>query len=242
MEALRVEALSKRYGHEQVLEDVSFSLGESETLSILGRSGSGKTTLLKIVAGLEVSEGGRIFLGDEEITSRPPQDRGIVYLYQEPLLLPHLDLVGNLTLPIHMRARRNHTRIRFDIEPLLAELGLSEHRHKMPHQLSGGMRQRVAFGRALTASPRVLLLDEPFSSLDPEIRASAQRLFKEVAARHQIPALFVSHDLEEALLMGDRIAMMEMGRLRVFDSKQAFVADPSTGVGAKIRFWRSLEE
>ena len=112
----------------------------------------------------------------------------------------------------------------------------------MPDQLSGGQKQRVAFGRAIIVNPALLLLDEPFGSLDVEIRAGMQQLFKRIAAKYAITSIFVTHDLKEAILMGDGLAMMKQGRLKSYDSLREFVHDPEVGVHSEISFWRTLEE
>jgi len=236
---LDVIRLRKAFGREPVLRGLSFSLEGHRTLSILGRSGCGKTTLLKIIAGLEAAGDGQVVLQGEDITQKAPQDRGVVYLYQEPLLFPHLNVWDNVAFGLRLR-RLDTAQIRRRVDEMLENLELSEHPDKMPNQLSGGQRQRVAFGRALIVNPALLLLDEPFASLDVEIRATMQRLFKRVAAQYEITALFVTHDLKEAILMGDRIAYMRDGTLKTYASKDAFIADPEVGVQNEIAFWNSL--
>lgn len=237
---IALENISKGFGRETVLDNVSLTLHDRETTALLGRSGSGKTTLLKILAGLTAPDSGLIRDGDRDITQVPPQQRGIVYLYQEPLLLPHLNLYENIAFGLRLQ-RRPADEIADRVAAMIAALGLDAHRHKMPTALSGGQRQRVAFGRALIVLPRLLLLDEPFSSLDGETRARMQQLYKDIASRFQIPALFVTHDLKEALLMGDRFAVIEKGRLTAYPDRAAFSADPRSGVGDEIAFWQNLD-
>lgn len=234
-----MRALYKRFGGEEVLAGVDFDLAAHQTLAILGRSGSGKTTLLKVIAGLESSDSGRLALGGEDLAGVPPQRRGILYLYQEPLLFPHLDVTANLAFGLELRRVDKREKMR-RVGEMLAELELEAHARKKPHQLSGGQRQRVAFGRALVVNPRLLLLDEPFGSLDGETRARMQSLLRSVAARHRITAIFVTHDLKEAILMGDRVGHLRAGRLHVFADLAELVADPQLGVGEEIRFWSSL--
>ena len=238
---LEVEGVARRFGGESVLRDVMLTLHDKETLAVLGRSGCGKTTLLKILAGLTELDAGRIRLGGREITHLPPQKRDVVYLYQEPLLLPHLNLFENIAFGLRLR-RLPQAEITSRVTRLIEELQLSDHTRKMPHQLSGGQRQRVAFGRALIVQPSLLLLDEPFSNLDVEIRAHMQTLFKKIAADFGIPSLFVTHDLKEALLMGDRWAHMRDGVLCTYPNRQAFVEDPAVGVLREIEFWSGLAD
>ena len=222
-----------------MLRGVGLTLARELTLSILGRSGSGKTTLLKIVAGLEAADGGTVRLDGRDVTALPPQRRGIVYLYQEPLLFPHLDVRENVGFGLKLR-RRPAGEVAQHVGAMLESLDLTAHAAKRPHQLSGGQRQRVAFGRAIIVNPALLLLDEPFAGLDFEIRGSMQDLFKRLAAQYRITTLFVTHDLKEAILLGDHIGHLRDGRLHTYASTEAFIADPDAGVQQEIAFWRSL--
>jgi ABC-type Fe3+/spermidine/putrescine transport system ATPase subunit len=236
---LDVLGLSKSFGAEKVLEDVSFILAERRTLSVLGRSGCGKTTLLKLLAGLHEPDAGAILRQGADIARVPVEKRDVVYLYQEPLLFPHLTVFENVAFGLRLR-RAPADRIAEDVTQMLVSLDLLDQRDKAPHQLSGGQRQRVSFGRALIVRPSLLLLDEPFSSLDVETRAQMQALFKRVAALYAITAIFVTHDLKEALLVGDSMATIRGGRLKSYESKQAFVDDPESGVSSEVDFWKSL--
>lgn len=236
---LDVQNIQKSFGGESVLQGIDFALEARETLSILGRSGCGKTTLLKIIAGLEEADAGSLLLDGVDMMGLPPQQRGIVYLYQEPLLFPHLNVFDNIAFGLRLR-KLDAGHIREQVDGMIASLELERHAAKMPHQLSGGQRQRVAFGRAIIVNPRLLLLDEPFGNLDVEIRGTMQTLFKRLAATFEITTLFVTHDLKEAILMGDRIAYMHGGKLKTYTSKEDFIADPHVGVQNEIAFWNSL--
>ncbi|MFY9825238.1 MAG: ABC transporter ATP-binding protein [Thermoanaerobaculia bacterium] len=236
---LELRGISKSFGSEPVLADVSLAVGHRETVSVLGRSGSGKTTLLKIIAGLETAGRGEILLDGRRIDAVPPQARGIVYLYQEPLLFPHLDVWENVAFGLRLRGVVGEEVTR-RVGEMIASLELEDHARKRPHQLSGGQRQRVSFGRALIVQPALLLLDEPFGNLDAETRTGMQALFKRVAAAYRITSLFVTHDLKEAILMGDRFAHLKAGCLRLFGDREAFAADPEIGVMNEVRFWESL--
>ena len=238
---LDVQNIWKSYKDEPVLQGVQFALHEKKTLSILGRSGSGKTTLLKIIAGLEHADDGALFLNGDEITRQPPQHRGIVYLYQEALLFPHLNVFENIAFGLRIQHRPNEE-ITTRVTEIIDALELNGHIQKMPDQLSGGQKQRVAFGRAIIINPALLLLDEPFGSLDVEIRTGMQKLFKRIAHTYSITSIFVTHDLKEAILMGDGLAMMREGRLKSYQSTREFVHDPEVGVHDEITFWRNLEE
>ncbi|MCB0534094.1 MAG: ABC transporter ATP-binding protein [Saprospiraceae bacterium] len=236
---LTVEKLTLGFGNEVVLQDLDFTLQAQETLAILGRSGCGKTTLLKCLAGLQAPDAGDILLAGNSILKQKPQERGIVYLYQEALLFPHLNVFENVAFGLRLR-RESEASVREQTGRLLENLDLGTQAEKMPHQLSGGQKQRAAFGRALIINPCILLLDEPFGNLDVETRASMQQLFRRVAAEYHITAVFVTHDLKEAVLMGTRLAYMENGRLDLFDKLDAFVADPRTGMKQEIDFWKKL--
>jgi ABC-type Fe3+/spermidine/putrescine transport system ATPase subunit len=238
-ELLQVSGLSRRFETEAVLSDVHLQLAAEQTMSVLGRSGSGKTTLLKIIAGLEICDRGRVLLDGTDLVHQPPERRGIVYLYQEPLLFPHLNAFDNVAFGLRVR-HLAAGEIKQRTAAMLDELGLSEHAHKMPHQLSGGQRQRAAFGRALIVQPRLLLLDEPFGALDSETRTSMQALYRRVAHEHRIATLFVTHDLKEAILVADRYAYLAKGQLTQFPDLAAFLAEPEIRAAEEIDFWTSL--
>jgi ABC-type Fe3+/spermidine/putrescine transport system ATPase subunit len=237
---LKISHINKSFGQEQVLQDLSFSLEAQRLLSILGRSGSGKTTLLKIIAGLETPDGGSVELDGKAMDNTPAHLRNIVYLYQEPLLFTHLNAFENIAFGLRLR-KLPEAEIRQKTEDMLASLELSGQSNKMPDQLSGGQRQRVSFGRALIINPRVLLLDEPFGALDTETRQAMQQLLKRIVADFKITTLFVTHDLKEALLMGDEIALMQDGILKKYKTKTDFIQDAQTGVQEEIGFWERLK-
>src|SRR5262245_59384972 len=157
---LRVELLNKSFHTDRVLSDLSFSINEHHTLSIVGRSGCGKTTLLKIIAGLLQSDSGQILLQDRIVNDVPAHQRNIVYLYQETLLFPHLDVFENIAFGLRLR-KQSEEAVRSETTKMIESLELQEHSQKMPHQLSGGQKQRVSFGRALLVNPLIHQLDEP---------------------------------------------------------------------------------
>ncbi len=236
---LTVENINKRFYAETVLQNVGLVLEQHRTLSILGKSGCGKTTLLKIIAGLVFQDSGNIFLNGININSLPPNLRRIVYMSQEPLLFPHLDVFENIAYGLRIR-KEGPAAIETKVDQLVGKLGLQEHKRKMPHQLSGGQKQRVNFGRSLIINPPLLLLDEPFSNLDTQTRREMQQLFKEIAGEFKITSIFVTHDIKEALLMCDSIGYMKEGQLTIYDNKNSFISDSNTGVQQEIAFWQSL--
>ncbi|NGP88817.1 ABC transporter ATP-binding protein [Fodinibius halophilus] len=238
---LETKHISKSYGNERVLSDINLSLNSNETLSILGRSGCGKTTLLKVLGGLESPDGGTVFVNQTDIQTLQPQDRDVVYLYQEALLFPHLTVFENIAFGLRLRkidekkvSKRTHTMIR--------KLQLNGMADRMPDQLSGGQKQRVSFGRALITNPSVLLLDEPFGNLDAYTRSNMQELFKQIANDLTITAVFVTHNVKEAILMGDRIGSISEGGLTIYPSVEAFVESEKNGVQEEIEFWQSIDK
>jgi ABC-type sugar transport system ATPase subunit len=236
---LEVKNIAKTFHQEEVVRDLNFSLHENKTLSILGKSGCGKTTMLKIISGLVDPDHGEILINGENIKDKVPEKRNIVYLYQEDLLFPHLNIFENIAFGLRLRMVGKED-VQQKVNQMITSLELQGQAQKMPHQLSGGQRQRVSFGRAIITNPSLLLLDEPFGSLDTGTRQRMQQLFKKLAKEFSITSLFVTHDLKEAILMGDEIGLMQKGRLTLYPSQEAFVGDPATGVKNEITFWDSL--
>ena len=234
--ALRASDLAVKLGGRSVLRGVEFELESGSTLAVIGQSGSGKTTLLRALAGLIDTASGRIEVGDRQIQNEPAHRRGIVYMNQEPLLFPHLNVRENIAFGLRMR-RRSADQIAAVVDTLIAALGLSALQLRDSASLSGGERQRVAFVRALAVEPAVLLLDEPFASLDPGTRISMQGLFRKLSTDRGIAAIFVTHDLKECLRVGDRFAAIRDGVLRLYSDRTAFCADPDSGVAAEAEFW-----
>ncbi len=237
---LHIQNLSKTFGNERVLADVNLHLAQHKVLSLLGSSGSGKTTLLKIIAGLEQPSSGEIFLNETEISQQPPQNRNIVYLYQEALLFPHFDVFENIAFGLRLKKQSNQA-IKEKVQQMLHYLDIEKHAEKMPNQLSGGQKQRVSFGRAMVVEPKLLLLDEPFGALDSNTRQKMQSLFIKLVEQLKISALFVTHDLKEAIIMGDSIGKIQKGKLIQYESKQAFFEDETSGVKNEVDFWKGIK-
>lgn len=236
---LEVNDLVKSFGNEHVVKELSFGLNARSTLSILGQSGCGKTTMLKTIGGLISPDKGSIKLNGEIITNKAAGKRNIVYLYQEDLLFPHLNAFENIAFGLRLR-KISDREIKDKVGAMLHSLELEDQAIKMPTQLSGGQRQRVSFGRAIITNPSLLLLDEPFGSLDAGTRERMQVLFKKLTQTYNITSLFVTHDLKEAVLMGDQIGYMKKGVLKVYPNKTDFINDPETGVQNEIEFWGNL--
>lgn len=237
---LQVQNVSVSYGQHSILGDVTLTVCRGETLVVLGESGCGKTTLLRAIAGLIPVQAGCIQIRGQDIRPLPPQSRGTVYLDQEPLLFEHLSVAENIGFAPRLRGEPPE-QIEVQVNDLLSAIDLTTHAHKTDNQLSGGQKQRVAFARAILAHPQVLLLDEPFGSLDGRTRQQMQQLFRDLSLRYALTSVFVTHDIREALVVGDKFSRMSNGVLSVSPNRQAFIDDPASGVASEVRFWSNIE-
>lgn len=237
---LRAAGIQMRYGEVAVLKDVNLEVSAGKTMVILGNSGCGKTTLLKIVSGQLWPQAGKVWLQHHVLHELAPSQRGVVYLDQEALLFEHLNVYENVAFALRLR-KVSSADVDSQVWQILERISLAEHARKKSHQLSGGQKQRVAFARAIIAKPKIMLLDEPFSSLDDRTRTMMQELYKSLCAEFGITALFVTHDVKEALLVGDVFGYMDEGKLDTYTSQEAFRLDPRTGVQQEIRFWTSVQ-
>lgn len=214
---LQVQNLSKSYrnGPAPAVRDVSFELPEGKLLSLVGESGSGKTTLLRLLAGLETPDGGTISLDGRLLSSPaavvPPEQRGIGLVFQHHALFPHLTVEKNIGFGLRHLTRDERIAV---ITQLLALVGLTKFGARYPHELSGGERQRIALARALAPEPRLLLLDEPFSSLDARLRQTVRDDTRAILKERGATALFVTHDTGDALSIADRVVVLKHGQLQ----------------------------
>jgi putative spermidine/putrescine transport system ATP-binding protein len=222
---LSLSSVVKRYDTVVAVAGVDLSVRDGEILTILGPSGSGKTTLLKMVAGFEQPDEGRIALGERDITDATPASRGIGMVFQNYALFPHLRVAENVAFPLEMR-RMNQAQIKERVSKALALVGLAGYEQRYPRQLSGGQQQRVALARAVVFEPPLLLLDEPFGALDRKLREHMQLEVKRLQRQLGITALFVTHDQEEALVLSDRIAVMNLGRIEQIGTPFEIYAQP----------------
>jgi len=214
--ALRLEDVYLRYpaGEGGVLRGLSFDVGAGEIVALLGPSGSGKTTTLRAIAGFESISSGRVSVRGTIVanaaTHVAPDRRGLGFVFQEQALFPHLDVANNVAFGLRGRDRDERMEI---VRYELAHVGLGGYEHRWPQELSGGERQRVALARALAPRPGVLLMDEPFSSLDAGLRESIRRRLRERLKSAGTTVLMVTHDQEEALTFADRVAVLHEGRV-----------------------------
>jgi putative spermidine/putrescine transport system ATP-binding protein len=209
---LQVDAASKRFGQVAALSDVSLSVAAGEFVTILGPSGSGKTTLLKVIAGFETADQGRILIDQADITELDPAQRNIGMVFQNYALFPHMSVARNVAYPLTMRGMPK-AEIATRVSKALDMVELTDLAERLPKQLSGGQQQRVALARATVFQPRLLLLDEPFGALDRKLREQMQIEVRHLQRRLGLTTLFITHDQEEALVMSDRIVVMDKGRV-----------------------------
>ncbi|MGH8272791.1 MAG: ABC transporter ATP-binding protein [Gammaproteobacteria bacterium] len=231
---LRIRGLRKRFRHTPVLDGLELEVDKGELITVLGPSGSGKTTLLRLLCGFERADGGSIELGARMVAQErklhlPPEKRGIGYVAQEGALFPHLSVQENILfgLPRRLRKARRPEKARH-VGELLDVVGLPAHyAARKPAALSGGEQQRVALARALAPDPAIVLLDEPFSALDAGLRADLRAAIATSLKRVHATALLVTHDQDEALSMGDRVAVLQNGRFAQVASPQALYRFPA---------------
>jgi iron(III) transport system ATP-binding protein len=212
--AIRLEGISKSFGATRAVEDVTLAVERGELMAVLGPSGCGKTTLLRLIAGFEAPDGGSAEVGDETVAGParfvPPERRRVGMVFQDYALFPHLSVEANVAFGLSRRTREERDSL---TRRTLELVGLQHKAGRHPHELSGGERQRVALARALAPEPEVVLLDEPFSSLDATLRADLRREVELILRDAEATALLVTHDQEEALSLADRLAVMREGRI-----------------------------
>lgn len=207
------EGIGKTFGHFTALDGISLTVGRGEFLTLLGPSGSGKTTFLMILAGFEAPTSGRLTLNGLDVTRTTAEDRGFGMVFQGYALFPHMSVEQNIAFPLKVQ-KRSAAQIRARTDEMIEMVGLGGHGHKKPAALSGGQQQRVALARALAYEPPVLLLDEPFSALDRNLRGQMQDEMRRIHRDTGTTFVFVTHDQEEALALSTRVAIFNHGRLQ----------------------------
>jgi ABC-type Fe3+/spermidine/putrescine transport system ATPase subunit len=225
--AASVVGVSKFFGKTTVLQNITFHVAEGEALVLLGASGSGKTTILRIIAGLEQPYTGKIILHNKDVTELPARERGVGVIFQSYALFPKMTVEKNIGYGLRIRHRKRKE-VKKTVNELLELVQLQEHRKKYPSQLSGGQQQRVAIARTLAYKPEVLLFDEPFGALDAQTRGHLRREIRALLKKVNVPAIFITHDQEEALELGDRIAVINLGNIEQIGTPDEVYNNPAS--------------
>jgi spermidine/putrescine ABC transporter ATP-binding subunit len=228
-----IRSVAKNFGKNIVLRDISLEIAEGEFLTILGESGSGKTTLLRILAGFEQPTSGEVWMSGERLDHQPPYRRRINTVFQHYALFPHMTVEQNVGYGLQI-AKRPAEEIKTRVTEALAKVKMSAYAKSKPSKISGGQQQRIALARALVNEPRLLLLDEPLSALDANLRRQMQVELKALQREVGITFIFVTHDQEEAMVMSDRIALLRSGELEQVASPREIYNRPATSYTAQF--------
>lgn len=230
---LSIRNVAKSFGRSVVLRDISLDVAEGEFLTILGESGSGKTTLLRIIAGFENATSGEVWMARDRLDRLPPYKRRVNTVFQHYALFPHLTVEQNVGYGLRV-AKLPEAEVTSRVEQALARVKMTAHAKAKPSKISGGQQQRVALARALVNRPQLLLLDEPLSALDANLRRQMQVELKSLQREVGISFVFVTHDQEEAMVMSDRIALLRMGELEQVATPQEIYRRPATAYTAQF--------
>ena len=225
MAILKVKNLNKYFGKVKAVQDVTFEATEGKVLSLLGPSGCGKTTTLRCIAGFENPDRGEIYLDDRKITYVPPEKRGIGMIFQNYALWPHMTVYGNLAFGLQIR-KVPRDEITRKIKKVLDMVQLEGYENRYPRQMSGGQQQRIAMARALVFEPEIMLLDEPLSNLDAQLREEMRFEFTELQRKLGITAIYVTHDQAEALVISDKILILDQGKMIQFGTPKEIYSNP----------------
>lgn len=234
---IKVENLGKRYGKVKALQGVTLDVSSSEILAVVGPSGCGKTTLLRLAAGLETPDEGRVVIGGIEVSTPThmvaPHKRGLSMIFQDLALWPHMTVSENIKFVLK-KDKLSGKALESEAYRFQEDVNLNGYKNRYPHELSGGEKQRLAIARALASKPAYLLMDEPFSSLDPILKEDLQGLIFRLKKRKQMGIVYVTHNMEEALALGDRIAVMNRGGLEQIDNKDRILTYPKNDLVRRI--------
>ena len=231
MTALSIDRLDKRYGNLHILKEISIPIAEGEFVSLLGPSGCGKTTTLRCIAGFERPDGGRILFGERDVTRALPEHRDIGMVFQSYALFPHMTVAENLGYGLEARKIAPAERQR-RIAEVLSMVRLEGYDKRFPRELSGGQQQRVALARALIIEPSVLLLDEPLANLDATLRDEMRFFIRDLQQRVGITSIYVTHDQSEAMVMSDKIVVMNAGEISQFGTPRDIYERPASQIVA----------
>jgi ABC-type Fe3+/spermidine/putrescine transport system ATPase subunit len=236
--SLQLIEVTKRFGDSKVVDGVSLDVAEGEVLALLGASGSGKTTILRLIAGLVSPDAGEVWIEGRKVADggrnlAPPRARGIGFIFQDLALWPHLTVAGNLDFVLQSARVPKRERSK-RIDETLQLVRIEAYARRYPSQLSGGEQQRVAIARALIARPRLLLLDEPMSSLDSPLKSELSAELIELQRLLRITAVYITHDKAEAMALAHRIAIMHKGRIEQVGTAEALRSEPATETVARF--------
>ena len=230
---IELRNLSKRYGDNQVLDNLSLDIKKNEFLTLLGPSGCGKTTTLKIIAGFEYADEGKVLFEEHDITDIPPYERQINTVFQKYALFPHMNIYENIAFGLKIK-KMPKDEIDKKVKEMLKLVALEGFENRQVESLSGGQQQRVAIARALVNEPKVLLLDEPLGALDLKLRKEMQIELKKIQKKLGITFIFVTHDQEEALTMSDKIIVMNKGKIQQMGTPQDIYNEPENAFVARF--------
>lgn len=227
MALISLEKITKRFDEIIAVNQLSLTVDDGEYICILGPTGAGKTTLLRIIAGLVKADTGKIIIDDEVVNDKPPEERNTVYMFQQYALFPHMNVWENVSYSPTIK-NWEEERIEQLTREILEMVHLAERADSFPHELSGGMQQRVALGRGIASGARILLLDEPLGALDARLRVDLRAQLRKLVKDQALTAIHVTHDQEEALMIGDRIVVLRNGQIEQIGSPQEIYEQPQS--------------
>lgn len=236
---IEIKKLNCYYNGQLTVKNINLEIEQGEMISLVGPSGCGKTTLLKSICGLQDEVDGSIKINGIDVTKEPAHKRSAIMVFQEYLLYPHLNVIENISFGLKMRGLKKMKRYE-KVKPYIEKMGLSGLEMRYPNELSGGQKQRVALARALAVEPKVLLLDEPFSNLDEQLRDDMRRFVCDLQEELGITTIFVTHDIEEALMSSKRVVVMLDGEILQVDTPEVLYKEPSNYKVAKMLGTRSF--
>ena len=240
MALLKLKEIKMQYKASDFLLDIpKLEIKENEFFGLIGESGCGKTSLLRTIGGLESLSQGQIILGEDDISKLKAEDRNMSMVFQESLLFPHMTIIDNVAFPLKIRGVSKSDRYE-KAKTYLDKVGLKGFENRYPTQLSGGQQQRVSIARALIHEPQIILMDEPFSALDPELRDEMRHLVKDLQANLSLTVIFVTHQLDEAALLFDRVAMISEGKIVQEGSPSDIYKEPKTIEVAKFFGFKNI--
>ena len=239
MNGLLIQEVSKTYGELHALDGISFKVGEGEIVAVLGPSGCGKSTLLSIISGLEPADKGEISWQGVSLSNVPTHKRGFGLMFQDLMLFPHRNVQANIAFGLEMM-KWDETDINKQVETMLSFVGLSGYEVRSIHTLSGGEQQRVALARSLAPRPRLLMLDEPFSSLDRSLRERLIQDLKQVLKALNQTALYITHDQEEAFSLADRVVVMNKGQVVQIGTPESIYTQPKNEFVARFLGFKNI--